>query len=419
MTPEQAHAWLDSITGRGWKLELDRIGAALSRLGDPQDDWRAVHVAGTNGKGSTCAFVEGIVQAASVPTGRFTSPHVVAIEERIRIDGRDRHPTELAALLSEVRTACEAADLGITYFEAMTAAAFLAFSRAGVRVAAVEVGLGGRLDATRTCRPAVSVITSIGLDHTRLLGDTHALIAAEKAGILRPDVPVVTATYGEALAVIEQRAEEVGAGPVHVLGRDFPPASLPADCRLPGPHQADNAACAIVACSLLGVPITDQQLQDGLSRARIRGRLERVPLADSRGELWVDCAHNVEGAAALSAAMEGMRPGRSVHLVYGCLSDKRPAEVLAQLPADRLTAVTVQAGPRTRTASDLLAFAADRLAAANAVDDPTSAVAAALRSCGRGDVVLVAGSVYLAGEVLGAADRGEIWPRARSGATVT
>lgn len=418
MNSAQAHAWLDSITGRGWKLQLDRIDHALALLDRPQDSWRAVHVAGTNGKGSTCAFVEGILLAAGLRCGRFTSPHLVAVEERVRLDGADLSPAALAALLTEVRQVCDEAELGVTYFEAITAAGFLAFARAGVPLAAVEVGLGGRLDATRTCRPAVTVVTSIGLDHTRLLGDTPAAIAAEKAGIFRQGVTIVTACQDEALEVIRRRAEDVDAGAVLVLGEDFGPAQLPDDCGLPGPHQEANAACAIAACEVvagqaLDEPISQAQIRSGLSRARIRGRLERIELADCQAELWVDCAHNVDGARALCAAVHSLRPGRRVHLVYGCLSDKQPADVLAALPCDSLTAVTVEAGSRTRRAQELLPFARARRSDAQAHEGPIpTAVTAALRGAGPGDLVLVCGSVYLAGEVLAAADGGEIWPLA-------
>ena len=429
MTPEEAADWLDRISGLGWRLTLDRVEEALERLGRPQDSFSAVHVAGTNGKGSCCAFVEAALLAAGLPTGRFTSPHVCRVEERVRVGGRDLDPHDLALCLTRVREAA-ADDLPITYFEAMTAAGYLAFADGGVTLAAVEVGLGGRLDATRTCVPAVSVITSVGLDHTNVLGDTPALIAGEKAGILRPGVPAVTGATGEALAAIERRAAEVGA-PLRVLGRDVR-LSRGADggwtyegpswtlrgwsTSLEGGHQAHNAACALAAVELLagsGVPVTPAHARLGLARAAIRGRFERVPSPAEGPELIVDCAHNADGAAALAALVREALPGRRLHLVFGALADKAlQAEVDTLAPlAARVTAVTVEAGRRTRSAAEV-ADALGRASAApvDAIDDPVEAVRAALAAAAPADVVLVAGSVYLAGAVLAASDAGALWP---------
>ncbi len=426
MTPDEAERWLDGISGLGWKLTLDRVVEALERLGEPQRAFSAVHVAGTNGKGSCCAFAEAMLLAAGLPTGRFTSPHVIRLQERVRIGGEDVDRESLARWLTAVRVAVRD-DLPITYFEAMTAAGFLGFARSGVRWAAVEVGLGGRLDATKTCVPAVSVITTVGRDHTKVLGTTPSAIAGEKAGILRPGVPVVTGADGEALATIEQRAAEVGA-PLRVLGRDVhlrrrdgawdyegPTWRLTGlTPSLEGPHQGHNAACALAAAELLaesGAPLTPEHAREGLARARIPGRFERVGRAEGGAELVVDCAHNVDGARALAATVREALDGRRLHLVYGALVDKDMEGALAVLAplADRASGVTVEAGRRTRPAGEV-AETLSRLLGREApgLDDPVEAVRRALGEAGEGDVVLVAGSVYLAGTVLGAVEAGEL-----------
>ncbi len=315
-------------------LGLARIRAALARLGDPHLARPAVLVAGTNGKGSTCAYMESILSRAGYRVGLYTSPHMVRWTERIRAARREIPAAELASALEEVDRA--AAGLPLTVFEHLTAAAFLWLADQGMDLWILEVGLGGRLDATRVCRQVMSVITPVGLDHQAFLGPDLRSIAREKAGILEPGVPAVTAARGEALDVIQARARDLGIdlgvvpdmpeGRVLWAGRvidGLAPGLL-------GPHQWANATLAVVALLELSrwFPVGEQCLREGVAETRWPGRLEILSTAPT---VILDGAHNPMAAQALARAVRDLWPGRSVHLVFGIMRDKDHRGVLGPL----------------------------------------------------------------------------------------
>ena len=385
-------ARLDTAAGTlGVDMGLDRVRRALARLGDPQRRYLTVQIAGTNGKGSTAAMAEAILRRAGLRTGLYTSPHLARFTERIRVDGREVDGDRLAALDVQVQASGER----LTYFEIATVLGFLAFAEAGVDVAVLETGLGGRLDAVTCCAPLATAITSIGMDHTEYLGPTIADIAREKAGILKPAVPCFLGRVsGEAADVIAARAAAVGA-PLRWLDTDF--SAPAAHVGLPGPHQTDNAAIAVAlaeaVAACLGRPLDGPgagTIAAALAGVRWPGRLER--LAE---DLWIDCAHNAQGARALAAALTGIAAGRPVTLLMSVARDKDVDAMLAALaPVARRLIATGNDSPRAMLAGDLAARARARFAEVTAIDDPEAALA---RARAAGDVVVVCGSIFLVG----------------------
>jgi dihydrofolate synthase/folylpolyglutamate synthase len=323
------------------KLGLERIAAVCAALGDPQKKYRVVHVAGTNGKGSTCAMIEAALGANGEFTGLYTSPHLVAPTERIRIAGKDVSVEQFTAAFQRVHSVSEELmesgliDAHPTYFETVTAMGFWLFAEAGVETAVIEVGLGGRLDATNIVEPQLCVITPVDFDHEQYLGNTIAAIAGEKAGILKPWVPAVIARqHAEAEAVIRRKADEVQAPLLWALdevahdvrvdawGSEFTVGDERLRCLLPGEHQVSNAVTAALALSLLECP------REGIALAKWPGRLERVR---RRPDLVLDGAHNPSGARALARWLERFHNGRRVHMIFGTMRDKAVDEVAETL----------------------------------------------------------------------------------------
>jgi dihydrofolate synthase/folylpolyglutamate synthase len=308
-------------------LGLERIRALLARLGQPEEAYPAVLVGGTNGKGSVARALAAILEEAGLRVGLYTSPHLARFSERVQVQGIPIPEEKLLALLEEVRPHAEA--LGASFFEVATALALLHFAREGVELAVLEVGLGGRLDATNAAEPVLSVVTNIGHDHLEVLGPTLKDVAQEKAGIFRKGVPALTAARGEGLAALkaEARARET---PLWVLGEDFGVGDLealeeglgftlylprtgeerPFRARLLGPHQAENLALAALAGRLLGA--SWEAVEAGLLRAENPGRLQRLFYGGK--ELILDGAHNPEGALALKEALRfhGLLPAALV-----------------------------------------------------------------------------------------------------------
>ncbi|MDI1428995.1 bifunctional folylpolyglutamate synthase/dihydrofolate synthase [Polyangium sorediatum] len=408
---------------RGMLLGLERMHVALAALGNPERKRPFFHVTGTNGKGSTSAMLESIAREAGFRTGLYTSPQLCRIAERIRLNGEPMADDGLADALERVLVAAPDA----TFFEAMTLAAFVAFDAADVEVGVIEVGIGGRLDATNVLeRPLGTAITSVALDHTALLGDTHAAIARDKAGLFRRDVPVVLGPLDdEALAAALDVARDVGARPILRVARPgeaasdadgvfvFEARALPdgrARIELPdmvvetrlglaGSHQIANAAVAAALTAVSSVPrfkALPGLLSRGLAAARWPGRLERI---DKDGKaVLLDCAHNPHGAAALAEHVRslGVSPARVV-LVFGALADKAWTGMLDMLGplADR----RVYAEPKGRApvqASELSARFPGLL-----VPEGREAITRALAMAGPSDLIVVAGSIYLVGEVRG------------------
>ncbi len=383
-------------------LSLERLQRLLAQLGHPERRLPPViHVAGTNGKGSTCAFIRAIAEAAGLRTHVYTSPHLVRFNERFRIAGRLVSDEALAAALEHI----EAVNAGapITVFEVITAAAFVLFAAAPAELCVLEVGLGGRGDATNVIVPAACAITSISLDHRELLGDTLALIAAEKAGILKPGVPAVTgAQPAEALAALD------AAGPVRARFRDWwvepdgaglryrdaeGVVALPAP-GLRGAYQVDNAGVAVAAVRAARLAVADFA---GLAEARWPARMQRLhgklaALAPAH-EVWLDGGHNPGAGEALAAQLAAWGP---THLVVGMKQAKDTAEFLRPL-LPHAASLWAVAEPDQHQALPV----ADIVAASGGRARPGPTVAGALRSLdGASGRVLICGSLYLAGEVL-------------------
>ena len=376
-------------------LSLGRLQALLGKLGHPERRLPPViHVAGTNGKGSTCAFLRGMIEAAGQRAHVYTSPHLVHFHERIRLAGTLVGDDALTNALE----ATEAANAGapISVFEVITAAAFLLFSSTPADVLVLEVGLGGRFDATNVVeRPVATAITSISMDHMDLLGDTLAAIAFEKAGIIKPGVPCVTrAQAPEAMAVLRAVAAERGASLI-----EAEPSRL--QLGLAGPHQADNAGIAVAALRAWNPPwLTDAAIAAGLARAEWPARLQRLrgALAERAAphELWLDGGHNAGAGLALAAHLPAWGDA-PLHILVGMKAGKGAADFIAPLLPHAASLWAVRE-PGQHLAMDT----SEIIAASGGVARPGGTVAEALAllphaPSGR---VLVCGSLYLAGEVL-------------------
>jgi dihydrofolate synthase/folylpolyglutamate synthase len=397
VTPAEALAYLHQLAQFGFQPGLESTRRLAASVGDPQDRLRFVHVAGTNGKGSTCAFLECAYRAAGFRTGLYTSPHLVHFGERIQIDRVRVADDTLARLVSELRRHMPP-DLQPTFFEFTTVIALMAFVEAGVDVVVWETGLGGRLDATNIVTPLASVITSIGLDHQQVLGDTIDRIAAEKAGIIKPGVPVVTSVdRTDALAVIQYRARELDAHCVVVDAAAVGRMTLPVS--LLGPHQRVNATTAVVTVRLLRafLPVSDEQLARGLAETRWAGRMQVI---EREGQVWLlDGAHNADGVAAFRRALAEHFPGRHPAMVLGILRDKAWREMAAHLaPAASRLVVAPVSSPRTVPPEELRRALLE--AGCGRAVRACQSVAEALRAVAREPFVAVTGSLYFIGEAL-------------------
>jgi dihydrofolate synthase/folylpolyglutamate synthase len=407
-------------------LSLDRVQWLLDRVGHPEARLPpVVHVAGTNGKGSVIAYLRAMLEAAGYRVHVYTSPHLVRFAERIRLAGRIIEEGALLTLLEE----CERAngDAPITFFEITTVAAFLQFSRVPADILLLETGLGGRLDATNLVEhPLLSVLMPISFDHMQFLGNTLGAIAGEKAGIIKPGVPVVVAPQPpEASAVFAERASALGA-PLYaspeawqarrdgdaLVFRDaggerrYP---LPA---LPGGHQIDNAGAALAALPLLrGFAVPDAAVRRGLTEVDWPARLQRLthgPLAarlPEGWELWLDGGHNAAAGEAIAATLrtwQGAAPERPLHLIFGMINTKEPLAFLRPLaPLVRsLQAVAIPGDHASLAAADSAAAARQAGIATAEAGDVAAALDAIIAAETRPARVLICGSLYLAGTVL-------------------
>ena len=382
---------------------LDTIRAVMAALGNPQDTLRCIHIAGTNGKGAVAAMLDSVLRAAGYRVARYTSPHLVAINERFFIGGEPVTDDALAAAADEVLPVIARMErdqgLEVTFFEALTAVAFVLFARARPDVTVLETGLGGRLDATNIITsPLVSVITRVGLDHCDWLGTTHAAIATEKAGIIKPGCPVVCgAMPPEALDAIRRVAAEKGSPLVAAQ-----PWKPPADFALFGAFQEENAATVKAVLDMLPFTIPDGAISDGLARVVWPGRCQRV-VKDGVTYI-VDGAHNPDGATALARVLGGMAP---VGLVAGFCGDKDVAGHLHTLAPHvaRAWAVPIR-NDRSLAPDDVVA----RMGTAGIADAtpcatvPEALSAAAAWARETGNSVVVCGSLFLVGEALVALD---------------
>jgi dihydrofolate synthase/folylpolyglutamate synthase len=414
-TPAEALDFFSRLSPSSIKLGLERVEETLEALGHPERRVPALHVAGTNGKGSTCAFASAVLHAAGHRVGLYTSPHLVRVNERIRVGGVEISDEVFGRRILEVLERHPAAATSLTYFEFGTVVAFWHFAREAVDVAVLEVGLGGRLDATTACQPLVTAITPVSFDHTEYLGHTLGAIAGEKAGILKPGVPVVVGRQEpEALAAIEHRAEEVGA-PVLLEGRDLSLVARPEGrltyegpslslegltLGLRGEHQRGNAAVALAALEQLssrGVPVSPAAARTGLAEARWPGRLEEL---GGSPPVLLDGAHNPAGVEVLLAGLRSLYPGRQVHCVFGVVADKDRGPMLrALLPSCTSVHLTPLDTPRSLDPGRYLDEARALCADVCAWPSLDAALAGARARAAPGDVILCTGSLFLVGSV--------------------
>ncbi|MCS7273710.1 MAG: bifunctional folylpolyglutamate synthase/dihydrofolate synthase [Fimbriimonadales bacterium] len=439
--------YIESLSIQGWRLGNARFEAFLERLGNPHLKYPCVHITGTNGKGSTTTLISAILRAAGYRVGTYISPHVFDIRERILIGGelisKELFAEGVAQLRPLVERLADTEHGQITEFEIKTALAFWAFEQAGVDIAVLEVGLGGRMDATNVITPEVSVIVSIGLDHTDRLGPTHRDIAYEKAGIIKPRRPVVSgAHHPEAAQMIAQVARAQGAPLYQVLretGAPLPeplqqvaceaagvfsytPLPSPTDSAvrvrygswelalqpyLIGDYQRHNTACAVAAALLLrerGYAISDSALERGVSEARLPGRLQVV---SESPKVVLDGAHNPDAAAVLAYALPRLFKYRRLIMVFGMLTPHEPTDTLRHLlPIADVVVFTPVPHARTHSVETLMQSAQAWLAAKPhraprtllTATNPQHAFELALATADVDDLVLVTGSFYLVGE---------------------
>jgi len=404
------------------KLGIESISRLAQILGDPQAMIPAAHIAGTNGKGSTAAMLASISRAAGVRTGLYTSPHLIDIRERIRVDGAKIAQEEFALHATTVRQACEdlvqRGDLPAvcTFFEQVTMIAFLHFREKQVALGVLEVGLGGRLDATNICHSKVVGLTRIARDHENYLGDTLPLIAAEKAGIIKPGVPVVSSPQSpEVLTVIRNRCRTLdapltlvepgafvskrGEGGFYRMQLRGQLDSYDVRLNLRGGHQPGNAATAVFLAERvrsIGAPITRSAIESGLSSAEWPGRLELFCVKER--EVLLDGAHNPDGAASLRRFLEEEFAGRSITLIFGAMSDKSLLEMIDVLfPVANCVIATLIRNPRA--VEPAVIKQASSVTNTVGAESSDVALALALDVTPRDGLICVAGSLFLVGEM--------------------
>jgi dihydrofolate synthase/folylpolyglutamate synthase len=406
---------LFSLHRFGIKLGLDVITQILTGLGNPHTAYRTIHVAGTNGKGSVASMLSGMLQAAGCTVGLYTSPHLVRFNERIRINGRPVSDVEIVDSYRAIRNV-QKGDREPTFFEFTTAMALHLFRLHKVDWAVIETGMGGRLDATNILAPELSIITNISLEHKGYLGNTIAAITYEKAGIIKPQTPVVTGVrQPSAVGVVTERAAKLEA-PCFRMGRDFGCRRLPSGgfhytgldhrwlhltTNLLGRHQVDNAGLALAAAEVLmrqGIKIDESHVRQALTHTFWPGRLETVckePL------IILDGAHNLMAARNLSRYLEKTYPDQDIIMVAGILDDKPATEMLAALlPVCRRAVITSPAINRAIPADELAPIARKLVGVVDAVPTVDRAVARALQIVERGQVIVIAGSLYVVGEAM-------------------
>lgn len=424
MIYEEAMAYLQQLTKFGINLGLGRIEELLKRLGDPHRQIRVIHVGGTNGKGSTCTMISSMLQAAGYKVGLFTSPHLHSYTERYQINGERIRPERVARLITDLRPHLDAMVAGgfehPTEFEVSTAMAFVYFLEEDVDYLVLEVGMGGAIDSTNVVLPLVAVITNVAMDHMEYLGQTVKEIAAVKAGIIKPGVPLVTAATGEALEVIEGVCRQHGVSPV-VVGRDVTWRNVKPEALTPlgegfevvgrlggyselvvpllGEHQLVNAATAIACIELLveqGIAVSYANIKEGLAAARWPARLEIV---QHKPTVLIDAAHNHDGAVSLRRALERYFPNRPVVFVLGMLGDKERARVVDELGPRAGTVIVTR--PNSPRAGDwhLLAEEARRYTdRVELIESISEAVRRAMELVRPGELVCITGSFYMVAE---------------------
>ncbi|MEW6085108.1 MAG: folylpolyglutamate synthase/dihydrofolate synthase family protein [Chloroflexota bacterium] len=406
------------------EFNLDRMFALMEELGNPQTKYPIIHVAGTKGKGSVSALCASGLKVAGYKVGLYTSPHLLDFCERIQINGEPISHEFLVELVEEIKPAV-AKIPKLTTFEITTVLGFLAFAKQECNAAVIEVGLGGRLDATNIVTPQVSVITSLSYDHMAVLGDTLAKIAGEKAGIIKKGVPVVSSTQKEeALEVLERVATEKSC-PFTLVGKDISYESVSTsldgqvvsirpsksirgysttndiELKIPllGSHQLENAATAYAALKVSGLEISDEAIQKGFAQVKWRGRFE---IARREPPMIFDSAHNEDSFAKLRETLETYFPGKQVYLIFGASEDKNiPGMFAAMKPKIQRLIVTRADHPRALEEEKIVELARQAEIEYEAVSPVESALARALElSAKDGSIVLSAGSMFVTAEVM-------------------
>jgi dihydrofolate synthase / folylpolyglutamate synthase len=406
--------WIYNLRGGVIDLRLDRMGQALSLFGHPERQFPALHIAGTNGKGSTAAMLHRILTLAGYRTGLYTSPHLVSFTERIRICDQEIAPDEVVALAREINERITRAGTPLTFFEIVTVMALVYFARLEIDIGVIEVGLGGRLDATNLVQPIVTLITTIAKDHEAYLGTDLLSIGREKAGIIKPGVPVACGSLPSDVTTLIKQIAEQKHSPQHFLGSDFEILLknegyfdykgikrnlTDITVALRGRHQRANAALALAALELASVsfPVADEAIRQGLKSVTWPGRFETL-----REHPWIilDGAHNGEGVSALAQTLKDFTHGRKVKLLFAAMEDKDWRSMLSiLLPiVDELVLTRVQHMERSAEPEQIAAYVAGRLPC-RVMTEARSALKLLFHEAAPDDLVLVAGSLYLLGEI--------------------
>lgn len=413
MTYEQAVEYIHSLLRFGIKPGLSRTRKLLALLGNPEADLQFVHIAGTNGKGTTSTMLSNILQCAGYKTGLFTSPYVFDFRERMQVNGQKIGKDDLASVTARVKTAADkmtAEGECPTEFEAVTAAALLYFKEQNCDYVVLEVGLGGRFDSTNVIKsPKVSVITSVSLDHMGVLGDTVEQIATEKCGIIKSGCPCVTTDAQDktALSVIRRTAAEQESAlhigsikEAEILAQDLCSTDIfyhgmQIHIPLAGAHQVENTVGVITAAEALELP--QSAIRSGIERTRMRGRMEII---GENPTVLIDGGHNAECGEALAALLQKF--GGKIHAVLGMMADKDcEAYLQAVLPhCTRVTAVT-PSNPRAMDCSEMQKLCKKYCAQAEAIHDPKAAYQNAVQNVEDGETVLVCGSFYMLSDIFG------------------
>ena len=394
-------------------LRLDRMSQALALFNHPENQFPSLHIAGTNGKGSTAALLHNILRQAGYRTALYTSPHLESFTERIRIGREEIAQAEVISLADEIWQRTAAANVPLTFFEFITVMAFVYFARNRVDVAVIEVGLGGRLDATNLVTPLVSLITTISKDHEAYLGPDELSIAREKGGIIKPKIPVVCGRMSEPVVKLLREIAQAVDSPAYFLGTAF--SFLLKNERLfdyigikqnlsdlavalRGRHQLANAALALAALELLSkhFPVPEAALRRGLETVRWPGRLE---VMSERPLVILDGAHNPEGVHALADELLGLRQGRKIRLLFATMADKEWQLMLATLAKLADEMIFTRVAMERSADPELLAKTIPIPVPNRVIQDSQTALAALLDSAQPDDIVVVAGSLYLLGEV--------------------
>lgn len=405
--------WIYNLRGGVIDLRLDRMDQALALFGHPERQFPALHIAGTNGKGSTAAMLHHILTLAGYRTGLYTSPHLVSFTERIRVGDQEISPEDVVALAREINARITAAGIALTFFEIVTVIAFLYFARQRIEIGIIEVGLGGRLDATNLVQPIVTLITTIAKDHEAYLGSDLLSIGREKAGIIKPDIPVVCgALPSEVAKLIKEIAREIHC-PQYFLGSDFEfflkkegsfdykgikRNLADVTVALRGRHQRANATLALAALELSNesFPVADGVIRQGLESVTWPGRFEIL-----REHPWIvlDGAHNGEGVNALAEALKEFKQGRTVKLLFAAMEDKDWRYMLSLLLSvvDELVLTKVR---MDRSAEpEQIASHFSRALPCRVIADARSGLKLLVQEAVPDEIVLVAGSLYLLGEI--------------------